>query len=337
MKIGAAEGMIVGLLVICASASSVGASAAAEKKLPQKTTQSSQTVTYQVWNDKLRGRSIPVKIYMDPKLSGPAPVVIFSHGLGGSVECGTYLGEYLSQKGYVCVHVQHPGSDADVWKSAASDGRTAILEKLKPAANGRNLIARIYDVKFVLDQLTDKNQNDPLLGNKLDLSRIAMAGHSFGAGTTLGVAGQNYVLGNRPINFKDPRIKAAVYLSPPATLMGREPAEVYDSVEVPGLLMTGTQDDSPIGSTTAAERVIPFQAIKASDQYLVNFNGGDHMIFSGRTKAQRSQSDEQYHRLISKVTGSFLDAYLKGDQNQKAWLKDGCGNFLGSAAAFDFK
>ena len=40
-----------------------------------------------------------------------APVVLFSHGLGGSREGYGYLGSYWAAHGYVAVHLQHIGSD----------------------------------------------------------------------------------------------------------------------------------------------------------------------------------------------------------------------------------
>lgn len=297
-------------------------------------------VTYQIWEDSSRGRSIPVKIYMPPTLAGaktPAPVLVFSHGLGGTREAASYLGDYLSARGYVCIHIQHPGSDSGVWQPVATGGREAILAEMKTAANASNLRFRVGDVTFVLDELERRNASDPLLGSKLNLSAIGLAGHSFGAGTTLAVSGQNYLVGPRTLNFRDPRIKAAVYLSPPANLRGRQAEEIFGSIQIPGLLMTGTDDVSPIGETTAEQRVIPFQGIKAPGQYLVNFRGGDHMIFSGYSTPLRVQSDENFQRMISKVTGAFLDAYLKGDAFQRAWLKNDCGSYLGKAADFQAK
>jgi len=37
----------------------------------------------QDWKDAKRNRTVPVKLYLPPTQSGPAPVFIFSHGLGG--------------------------------------------------------------------------------------------------------------------------------------------------------------------------------------------------------------------------------------------------------------
>jgi predicted dienelactone hydrolase len=47
---------------------------------------------------------------------GAAPVVLFSHGLGGSRTGSVFLGEHWAARGYVAVFLQHPGSDDSIWK-----------------------------------------------------------------------------------------------------------------------------------------------------------------------------------------------------------------------------
>src|ERR1700744_4715141 len=69
------------------------------------------------WFDARRQRAVPVKIYYPRTGAGPFPVIIFSHGLGGSREGYEYLGQYWAAHGYVSVHVQHPGSDDGLWRN----------------------------------------------------------------------------------------------------------------------------------------------------------------------------------------------------------------------------
>ena len=79
-----------------------------------------------VVNDAKRKRDIPLRIYLPPGKS-PTPVVLFSHGLGGSREGCVYLGRHWAARGYVAVFLQHPGSDTSVWqdKPLAKDGGDA--------------------------------------------------------------------------------------------------------------------------------------------------------------------------------------------------------------------
>src|SRR5262245_56364081 len=68
-----------------------------------------------VIKDAKRERDIPVLVYM-PKAALPAPVVLFSHGLGGNRQGSAFLGNHWAARGYAVVFVQHPGSDDSVWK-----------------------------------------------------------------------------------------------------------------------------------------------------------------------------------------------------------------------------
>ncbi|MEC7400588.1 MAG: dienelactone hydrolase, partial [Verrucomicrobiota bacterium] len=65
--------------------------------------------------DKSRDRSIPLRFYF-PVGTTNSPVILFSHGLGGSRNGCSYLGKHWAGRGYVAVFIQHVGSDESVWK-----------------------------------------------------------------------------------------------------------------------------------------------------------------------------------------------------------------------------
>ena len=56
--------------------------------------------------DDARERSIPLKIYRPKEADGPLPVVLMSHGLGGTREGLSYLAEHWASHGYACVVMQ---------------------------------------------------------------------------------------------------------------------------------------------------------------------------------------------------------------------------------------
>jgi len=91
-----------------------------------------------VWRDAAReNREVPVKIYYPEKTDAPAPVIIFSHGLGGTREGYEYLGQHWAGCGYISVHLQHLGSDDAVWRGGAG------MEGMRKAvADPRNALAR---------------------------------------------------------------------------------------------------------------------------------------------------------------------------------------------------
>jgi hypothetical protein len=110
--------------------------------------------------------------------------------------------------------------------------------------------------------------------------------------------------------------------------------------------MTGTLDDSPVGDTKATERRVPFDHIPAvADEFLVIFQGGDHLIFSGRGLmggplggAGNPAMDPTFQMLIQQSTLAFWDAYLKSDGIARKWLQNGgCKTMLGPYAALELK
>ncbi|MCX8038509.1 MAG: hypothetical protein N3D11_15920 [Candidatus Sumerlaeia bacterium] len=280
-------------------------------------------VVYYDWKDATRGRDVPVKIYHPQATTGSLPIIVFSHGLGGSRDGYEYLGRHWASHGYVSVHVQHIGSDSAVWKNQGLNAMNAMREA---AATPQNAIARPLDIRFVLDQMERMNHTDGPFKGRLDLDRIGVAGHSFGAYTTLAAAGQVFVLpGGRETSLADPRVKAAIPMSAPVPRDRTKLDRAFGKISIPCLHMTGTLDDSPIGDTTAADRRLPFDHSKAPDQYLVIFKDGDHMIFSGRAvkTGRAAKKDARFQNLIRMSTTAFWDAYLKGDRAAKQWLADG--------------
>lgn len=288
-----------------------------------------------VWHDAKRDRDVPVKIYSPATTNIAHPVIIYSHGLGGSREGYQYLGRYWAAHGYVTIHLQHLGSDEAVWRDTGLLKRKRAMQR--SAADPKNAINRPRDVSFAIDELERLYNDSPVWKQRLDLNRIGVAGHSFGAFTTLASAGQKF----QPVtakagSFADPRVKAAIPMSAPTPKNKSRLDEVYAGVKIPCLHMTGTKDSSPIGDTTAEERRLPFDHCKNSDQFLITFKDGDHMIFSGRnTRAE--PSDERFQRLIQQSSTAFWDAYLRDDAKAKSWLTDDFKRVLDDAGQFEMR
>ena len=160
-------------------------------------------------HDAARKRDLPVLVYL-PAATNPAPVVIFSHGLGGTRFVSPFLGRHWAARGYVAVYVQHPGSDDSVWKDIPAKDR---YRSMKQAASLKNFLLRVKDVSVVVDQLEHWNTNasSPLAG-RLDLKKLGMSGHSFGAATTEALCGETLPIKGRDLT--DARFTAALVLSP---------------------------------------------------------------------------------------------------------------------------
>ncbi len=270
--------------------------------------------TFEV-SDAARQRVVPLRVYL-PETLQPAPVIVFSHGLGGSRDNNPYLGNHWAQRGYVVVLVQHPGSDESVWQGVPAEQRLAAMKK---AASLPNFLARNKDISAVIDALTlwNGDAKHPLSG-RLDLKHLGMSGHSFGAQTTQAVAGQEFIRGS--LSFREPRIQAAVMMSPGPPATG-DPVAAFAPIRIPCLLMTGTQDGGMMITTTGpADRLKVFPCLQHAPAWQVVFDQATHMDFSERDMLGKPPANPRYHRAILALTTAFWDAELQGNAGARAWL-----------------
>lgn len=268
--------------------------------------------------DSSRDRTIPLRVYLPRGAGAPAPVVLFSHGLGGNRDGSPFLGRHWAGRGYLAVFLQHPGSDDSVWKDTPVLQRMAAMRE---AAGARNFSLRVRDVPAVLDQLEKWNTTagHPLEG-RIDPERTGMSGHSFGAVTTQAVSGQSYrLVGAR---FTDPRIDAAVVMSPSSPASGSA-GQAFGKIGLPWLLMTGTDDLSVIGEADMESRLAVFPALPPGNKFELVLDKAEHSAFTERALPNdRIARNPNHHRAILALSTAFWDAWLKGDPAARTWLED---------------
>lgn len=264
---------------------------------------------------ELKAGELPVRVFL-PAATTPSPVILFSHGLGGSREGNTFLGAHWARRGYVAVFLQHPGSDGGVWKDKPPADRMAAM---KAAASLENFKARVEHVRAVLDALTKWNgEPKHTLEGRLDLARVGMSGHSFGAVTTQAVSGQQFPLGQ---NFTEARIKAAMALSPSVPRMGKA-STAFAKVSIPWLLMTGTADAALIGGQTAESRRGVYPELPSGQKYELVLSGAEHSAFTDRALPGDSlPRNPNHHRALLAISTAFFDSTLKADKAAREWLE----------------
>lgn len=301
------------------------------------------------WKDSARERILPLKIRV-PEGETRVPLVIFSHGLGGSRDGGKAWGEHWSANGYLVIHVQHPGSDESMWKGP---GEGAPKQRLARGATPEQLLGRVDDVRFVIDELArlQIKSDAPVWTKRVDLSRIAMTGHSFGARTTMALAGERFP---GPIkSVADARIKAFIAFSPTVQGAKKTWPERYGLMSQPFLSVTGSLDGDVMGNGSIPKnRAALFDAQNAGDKYRVVFADGDHSVFSGGAVREAAwlnrvtgedhastsaATTKVIHDKTSVITLKYLDAYLKGDATAKSWLATEAEKVLGDAGEWSYK
>jgi predicted dienelactone hydrolase len=254
------------------------------------------------WRDAARDRIVPVRIRM-PAGTGTVPLILFSHGLGGNLDAGTLWAEAWAADGNAVIHLQHAGSDSGILAGG----------KFRQAMSIGQLRDRALDVRFVIDEVGRRPHEGACDLSRIDLGRIGMAGHSFGAQTTLAIAGQTYPLAD--LKLADPRVKAAVALSPQPA-MAQPDKMAFGGIVMPFFSITGTEDALPwLNQVTAKDRERPFRAMAPGDKYLLVMQGANHRMFSGQDNIPLPDSTPVPHvrEVVVRATTLFWRATLRDD------------------------
>ncbi|WP_233256003.1 alpha/beta hydrolase family protein [Falsiroseomonas bella] len=275
------------------------------------------------WHDATRDRDLPVLIRL-PETPGPRPLVLLSHGLGGSREGLAYLGRALAGAGFVAVHLQHPGTDAAVWQGVPERAPALAAAALDVA----NAVARLQDGIFAVEEVVRRGDlpGDPLEG-RVDAGRLAAAGHSYGAWLVQHLLGQRLPGGDRGLRLPERRLKAGILLSP-SPPRGLPPRLAFARVTTPMLHVTGTADHGWVEGATPADREVPFRVISGAPQVLVVLEGARHAAFADEQAAGPRWSDPTYHARVAAVSVLFLRAMLAGEAAARARLAAGAPALL---------
>lgn len=330
---------LTALLVVLFSVSAIGAGSDKAASTvrptayrPERALFKVETTTYD-WEDQSRQRQVPVRMYYPTRGAGRHPLIVFSHGLGGSRDNYSYLGKHWASRGYIVVHVEHEGSDADIRKGANNP-----RQSMRDAANSwENVVNRSKDISFVLDRMEELAQSDPLFYGRLVADTIGLAGHSFGAHTTLTSIGFGEFF-ERP-DLIDDRIDAAIVMSSTVGEITEKLKDAYRGIDTPVFHMTTRDDRSPISGTAPEDRRLLYEWIDRADQYFLMLSRGPHMVFAGPDQeyGTGSQYSDMYD-LITISTTAFWDAYLRNDRAAKVWLRgDGFAETLQGKGKLEFR
>jgi len=283
------------------------------------------------WTDASRQRTLPLRLRL-PAGDGPVPLVLFSHGLGGSVEAGTVWAQAWAEAGIATLHLQHPGSDTELLRSEG-------VAALRRAANVEQLVQRALDVRFVLDELQRRRAELPLL-SRLRLDAVGMAGHSYGAHTTLAVAGQNYP-GGRQAPMAEPRLRAFAAFSP-SPGQGTRPVATpgaFSGITRPVMCLTGSLDADPFapegsqrGSSGLHRREV-YDGLPAGNKCELWLDAADHMSFAGQDRGRlgrlgrardpaTEQQSPRHRALITATSTDWWRAHLLGDASARQRLSE---------------
>lgn len=270
------------------------------------------------WVDMKRQRAVPVRLYWPrSEATGAAvPLIVFSHGIGGSRRGYRYLGEHWSSHGIASLHLQHVGSDRALWLG----NPFGLIGRLQDAAQEREAVERPRDLRFALDQLLAGP-----LGERIDGKRIVAAGHSYGANTTLLAAGARVERQGKAVELHDERLAAAIVMSAPPFYGESDPARVLGPVQLPTLHVTATGDVIRIPGywSGAEDRIAVFEAIGSKHKGLAVFEGGSHSMFTDRAGTGGVELNPRVKQATKELSLAFVESRFGrgGAAAMKQWVE----------------
>ena len=258
-----------------------------------------------------RGEDLLVRVSA-PRTGHRLPVVVFSHGHGWSLDAYTPLVDHWAAHGFVVVQPTH--LDSRTLGLGPDDARTPRIWRI-----------RVDDLTRVLDHLDEIEAAVPGLQGRVDQSRIAVAGHSWGAQTASTLLGARVLdAGGAPgEDLSDPRVGAGVLLSLPGTGESLVPfaAEAFPfmrpsfaALTTPTLVVAGDHDDSPL-STRGPEWFTDGHRLGPGAEHLLTLFGGEHSLggIAGHQVAETTDEDPARVALVQGMTTAFLRSALGVD------------------------
>ncbi len=236
--------------------------------------------------DILNVAGLNVAYWLPSEDSYPAPLVIFSHGFKGCKTQSKFLMKALAAKGYIVVAPDH--KDASCGNILRGSNKPEESFRDYASWNDSTYKDRATDIKKLYEGLKALNP----WGARIDWTRVALAGHSLGGYTALGLAGA------WP-SWKMKGIRAVLALSPYAAPFVASGDLAH--LGVPVMYQTGARDmgirPSLVKEGGAFEKT-------ASPAALVDFKKTGHFGWTDL------QSDR--HDAIIRYSLWFLDSTLKG-------------------------
>lgn len=273
-------------------------------------------------------RTIRVAVHEPAGLTGPTPVVVWSHGgADGSMNAaasGAEWAEVFTAAGYLSVHIAHTG------RTTAE--RSALCQRLGYDAAACATFKylswdRPHDVRRVLDWVEEQARGP--MGARIDVRRIAYAGHSAGAGAALVVAGATRDIAGTQRALPDPRPVAFVSCSPQGPGEEGFVEGSFGGVTRPHLTLSGVGDDTDGVASESRRR--PFELVAPGNKYRlwITEDSARHTTFDFSTDAcvqhrMRAGQDvarcRDYLPWLSSAMVAFLDANLRDSAAARAWL-----------------
>jgi predicted dienelactone hydrolase len=215
-------------------------------------------------------------------------VIVFSHGFHGCATQSRFLMEAFANAGYLVLAPNHHDATCRGGGASWSDKPETPFQHPE-TWTAKDFHDRADDVRRLLDAVRD----EPELRARADLSHLALAGHSVGGYTVLGLAGA------WP-EWRLAGVKAVLALSPYS-----QPFLVHKTLgglSAPVMYQGGTWD---LGVTPALQKTSGGYEQSPRPKYFVEFDRAGHFIWTDVRKG--------FHDEIVAYGVAFMDHYVRGE------------------------
>ncbi|MGG3308710.1 chlorophyllase [Paenibacillus lautus] len=263
-----------------------------------------------------RGEDLQVRVSA-PTIGSELPIIVFSHGYGWSLDGYGPLADFWAAHGFVVIQPTH--LDSRTLNLPPDDPRTPRIWRF-----------RVEDMKRILDQLDLIEASVSGLSGRLDRSRIAAAGHSWGGQTVSMLLGARVLdaQGRPGEDMSDSRIKAGVLLA----TTGRGGADLspfaaehfpfmnpsFADMSTPTLVVAGDHDQSQL-STRGPDWFTDPYFLSSGSKSLLTLFGAEHSLggIPGYSVAETTDESPERVALIQQLTLAYLRNAL--DLDDSSW------------------
>ena len=275
-------------------------------------TGTSADITYRLWS---------------PGKPGHYPLLVFSHGNWSSQTKYDELLRLWVANGYVVVTLDHDdccGMASGIF-AALRHGNMYLLQQ------------RVRDIVNLLDNEQQWVGQLPE-GVTAATDNIAITGHSFGAFTAQMFAGaqvydpdEEQMVDAALDGFDLGRVRAVLSISPPGPMFDEITKDSWLNLNKAMMVTTGTWDVEPNFFPEYQLHQMSYDTAPEGEKYSLLIQGADHYFGNLICRPEREEAPQQVQfDLLVSATTTFLDGYLKGDDQAIEQLKS---NQLGAMTA----
>ena len=247
-------------------------------------------------------RALPVRVFLPPS-GRHLPLVLFSHGAYSSGRLYDPILRHWAAAGFAILAPTH---------------RDSVSQGVKRGSNDPRYFSwRLEDMEFMVASLAAVGRQVPRFSSRVNSTRLAATGHSFGGLVAQTLAGATYFdpVSGKTINRAVQDVHAAIVFSGAGRFAPLLRAEDFAALKIPLLVTVGTEDlQQAPGMSGYQWRREPFDLAASKPKYLLTLQGADHYLggLVGRDDLPQAAQGPAWLTALNETCGYFLRRHVAG-------------------------